>query len=382
MSEERADLIDALRREARRCQGSPVADLTALLREAAQHIEQSEEALFDRILSARPSQPSSATPEGEEARVCGKPVYGPGPYPAYVGGCNLPMAHHLPHRVERALAYQAIGERIDAGKASVPEGDEGAVLVHRSAPSEPVHTEDKGDPVDRGIGSARDTSATEGECALCDGTHFYQQPMVAVPGKSIRTICPYCGPEKARDDDLRCARCCQSLPDDLADRDALADPNIGCGPGCGSTADTARVHHENCDTARVETQHGSDFPLSVERGCGASGKEGAHETSESEQAAMVAKPSGEGHASRPDPSAAQGRSDAPRDNSATEGEARAIELLREIAERECEDADDWGDEGMKRCPDFDTDRYCPSCLARDFLARVDSPIPEASETDD
>lgn len=86
---------------------------------------------------------------------------------------------------------------------------------------------------------------------------------------------------------------------------------------------------------------GSDFPMSVERGCGASGKEAAHDslgqparlrdvearellrrfppdpptvtlcTSESEQAPMMAKPSGEGDASPPDPDTPQGRSDAP-----------------------------------------------------------------------
>lgn len=82
--------------------------------------------------------------------------------------------------------------------------------------------------------------------------------------------------EKARVHDLRCARCCQSLPADLADRDALADSNILCGPACG------------------------DFLYDP-----------APKTSESELAPVAAKPSGEGHASRPDPDAAQGRSDAP-----------------------------------------------------------------------
>lgn len=37
--------------------------------------------------------------------------------------------------------------------------------------------------------------------------------------------------EGARDD-LTCARCNQSLPADLADREALADPDTLCGPAC------------------------------------------------------------------------------------------------------------------------------------------------------
>lgn len=31
---------------------------------------------------------------------------------------------------------------------------------------------------------------------------------------------------------LRCARCCQPLAADLADREALADYGIACGPAC------------------------------------------------------------------------------------------------------------------------------------------------------
>lgn len=41
--------------------------------------------------------------------------------------------------------------------------------------------------------------------------------------------------------------------------------------------------------------------------------------------------------------------------------------LREIAERECEDFEDWEEEGTQRCPDFDFDRWCASCLARAAL---------------
>lgn len=31
---------------------------------------------------------------------------------------------------------------------------------------------------------------------------------------------------------LRCARCCQELPEDIADREAFADPEVRCGPAC------------------------------------------------------------------------------------------------------------------------------------------------------
>ena len=40
----------------------------------------------------------------------------------------------------------------------------------------------------------------KGECALCHGTHYYSQPMIAVPGKTVNTICPHCGPPPADTD--------------------------------------------------------------------------------------------------------------------------------------------------------------------------------------
>ena len=47
--------------------------------------------------------------------------------------------------------------------------------------------------------------------------------------------------------------------------------------------------------------------------------------------------------------------------------------LREIAERECEDFEDWGDEGIKRCPDWCASdaEQCPSCMARTALKGED-----------
>jgi hypothetical protein len=203
---------------------------------------------------------------------------------------------------------------------------------------------------------------------------------------------PHTAQEEARVHDLRCARCCQLLPDDLADRDALADPNILCGPACSFQQFVESARRDGFSGDHLyDPAHGSDFPLSVERGCGASGKEGAHdtlgqparedleilsefvaiagkppsvgrethlwagisvgevaalrrvlnalepapETSESEQAAMVAKPSGEGHASRPGPNAAQGRSDAPASVHTAQEGARGdlIERLDFIANR-------------------------------------------------
>lgn len=52
--------------------------------------------------------------------------------------------------------------------------------------------------------------------------------------------------EGARDDGLTCTRCCQPLPADLADREALADYSVKCGPDCLCEPASGSTEEETC----------------------------------------------------------------------------------------------------------------------------------------
>lgn len=53
---------------------------------------------------------------------------------------------------------------------------------------------------------------------------------------------------EGRADELRCARCCQSLPADIADREAFADPEVRCGPAC-CASDASDASDETAPTS-------------------------------------------------------------------------------------------------------------------------------------